>query len=175
MLVTTLATALLAAGCTGDPEPVTTPALETPAVTPTPTPSSPPVSDSSVPPERPAAMAEATPDGAAAAATYAIEVLNFAAASGDPAPWQEITAATCRMCSALTESIVESGPDQDAPLVVTGARGHDLATEGLYSVDLTITQEPSEDGTDPGGNFVFFVALSHHDEWVVEAIDTSEA
>lgn len=120
-------------------------------------------------------MAEVSAEGAAAAATYAIEVLNFSARSGDPALWESIAATTCRMCTALTEDIGASGPDGDAPLVVTAARGRDLPTEGLYSVELTITQEPSADGSNPGGNFAFFVALSHHGEWVVEAIDIRES
>jgi hypothetical protein len=115
-----------------------------------------------------------TADGAAAAATFAIEVLNFAAASGDPAPWRAVSAPTCRMCSAFADDIVSAGPNPASPLTVTAASGREVEAGRLYSAELTVTQPASPGGDVPAGTFIFDVALGHADDWVVEAIDVHE-
>lgn len=113
-------------------------------------------------------------EGAAAAASYAIEVLNFATASGDPSSWRSIVAPTCRMCSAFADDIVSTGPDSSGQLTVEAASGRVVEADGLYAAELTVTQPASPDGKEPAGTFVFQVALTHAEDWVVEAIDVQE-
>lgn len=119
-------------------------------------------------------MDTASADGAAAAARYAIDVLNFSASAGDPALWNSVTSASCRMCSSLAEEIVATGPDSTSPLVVTDAAGREVEAGTLYSATLAVSQEASPDGSIPAGVFTFHVALSHEEDWLVEAIDVIE-
>jgi hypothetical protein len=111
-------------------------------------------------------------DGAAAAAKYAIEVLNFAAATGDRAPWDAISSPTCRMCTKFGEDISTSGPDPTGALSVSSTRGWEITPGSLYGSELTVEQAPDDDTV--GGSFVFSMALGHDADWSVEAIDTSE-
>jgi len=114
-------------------------------------------------------------DGAAAAAAFAIEVLNFAAASGDVSAWKEIASPSCRMCNAFADDILAAGPDDGGLLTVTGATGREVEPGRLYAAELTVTQPASPDGSSAAGVFVFQVALSHEGDWKVEAIDVYES
>ena len=163
--------ALVAGGCTGSPTPG--PATSaTPSRSATPSPSVTPTADPVKPPQRPEAMATVDADGAAAAASYAIEVLNFAATTGDRAPWDAISSPTCRMCAKFAENIAASGPDPTGMLSVSSTRGWEITPGSLYGAELTIEQAPDDAGG--GGSFVFSMALGHDGDWSVEAIDTSE-
>ena len=170
-VLTTGLVALAAVGCTGSPTPEpTTPA--TPDRSAPPSPSATPTPDAATPPERPDAMATVDADGAAAAAGYAIEVLNFAATTGDRAPWDAISSPTCRMCAKFAEDIAASGPDLTGMLSVSSTRGWEITPGSLYGAELAIEQAP--DDAAGGGSFVFSMALGHGDDWSIEAIDTSE-
>ncbi|MCC2333618.1 DUF6318 family protein [Cellulomonas wangsupingiae] len=165
---------LISAGCAADADthPTSTPTASpapTPSPTPSPTPAEPTV------PDRPPAMSTASADGAAAAAAFAIEVLNHAAASGDVSAWRDITAPSCRMCTAFGDDIVAAGPDGGSLLAVTSATGREVEAGRLYAAELTVTQPASPDGSSPAGSFVFQVALSHGGDWKVEAIDVYES
>lgn len=167
--------AVVAAGCTGSPTPgpatSATPARSS-APSPGATPTSDPTHDATTPPERPSAMSTVDADGAAAAAGYAIEVLNFAAATGDRVPWDAISASTCRMCAKFAEDIATTGPDPSGTLSVSSTRSWEITPGSLYGTELTVEQAPDDDAS--SGSFVFSMALGHDGDWSVEAIDTSE-
>jgi len=172
---TVLVAGLLVTGCTGDPAPVATSTRPSATAAPTPSPTPTPTLDATVPPERPEAMATPNADGAAAAASYAIDVLNHASASGDVGTWTAIVAPTCRMCVAFADDIRSSGADHSSTLTVTSASGREVDAGRLYTAEVTVTQSASSDGTVPAGHFVFDIALGYADDWSVEAIDIREA
>lgn len=182
-LMTALAGVLLVGGCTGDPEPVTTPGVETPTVSPTPSPSPTPTVDAAVPPERPAAMAEASADGAAAAAAYFLSLYPYIFATGDLAEWDAMSDAGCGFCANTRASVLDQAErgvtGEGSEITVLSATGLELAPSESYAADLEIRQGPSfevhPDGTrapdGDGGQYRMHLALWWRDGWLVRAAD----
>jgi len=91
-----IAAVLLLASCSGDPEPIE-PTASTPA---------------STIPSPPAQAEKDTPDGAASFVSYYIEVLNFAARTGDVSPLIALSSPRCEGCREyidLYEGVYEAG------------------------------------------------------------------
>lgn len=171
----------LMAGCTGGgPEPAESTGPPLVEATPAPTPSPTPV----VKPEPPAAMSEPTTDGAIAAATYFLQLYDYAFAARDADSLLRMSAESCEFCSYVDESVaalVESGHTSVGPPVrVVSAVSTEIRPDEWFSARLQVeqdsTQELAADGTlvsESEANLTDFVfALSWTgDRWRVDAVD----
>jgi hypothetical protein len=102
VLLVGLGAGLLLAGCAGDPVPEPTygtPPVSTPTPTPTPT--------GATAPERPADMDRTDEAGAVAAATYFMELYDYARATGDTSEWDAISSATCMFCTNVSAALAD--------------------------------------------------------------------
>ena len=175
----------LVAGCTGGgpqtAESTTAPVVE---ATPTPTPTPTPV----VLPERPAAMSEPTTDGAIAAATYFLQLYDYAFSSGDARPLLAMSAESCDFCTyvdAQVESMVSTGYSSiREPVDVLRADSTEIRQDEWFRVHLGAQQGPlvavAPDGTrtqtSDGGAADFIFAISWvSDGWRVEGVDVEKA
>ncbi|WP_235523438.1 DUF6318 family protein [Cellulomonas sp. Root485] len=173
----------LVAGCTGGgPEPAdsaTPPVVE---VTPTPTPT--PV----VKPERPAAMDEPTTDGAIAAATYFLQLHDYAFSTGDTKPLLAMSGESCDFCTYVNgqvQSMVSTGYSSiRGPVDILGADSAEIREDEWFRVRLSAHQGPltavAPDGTrtqtSEGGTVDFIFAISRiSDDWRVEGVDVEES
>lgn len=167
-------------GGTGPGESTGPPVVE---VTPTPTPSPTPV----VKPEPPAAMSEPTTDGAIAAATYFLQLTDYAFASGETAPLRSLSADDCKHC-AFVVGQVDAMADgkytsEAAPLLVSYSTSNEIRPDEWFSVRLRVNQEFTRisDATgavvDESGSldadFVFAISWLG-DRWRVEQVDVIE-
>ena len=89
--------AVLLAGCTGDPEPRE----------PDPTGSTGP-KPTATPPPLPEAATQETPDGAASFVDHYLEVLNYASLSGDVAALEELSAEGCVACQRFIDTVADT-------------------------------------------------------------------
>ena len=174
----------LVAGCTaGDPDPGESTVPSPVEVTSTPTPTPTPV----VKPERPAAMDEPTTDGAIAAATYFLQLTDYAFSSGDTAPFLSLSAGDCKHCAFVVEQVdalVDGSYTSDAaPLVVLSSMSTEIRPDEWFSARLRVEQEftrvvdSSGSVVDESGqlNADFIFAISWlGDRWRIEQVDVIE-
>lgn len=105
------------------------------------------------PPAPPAGYDGDGADGAAAAATYLLEVIDYAMTTGDTAPLMSVSAPDCLFCtSALADvrRLAEAGTRVDQVHTVTGSQvGRQV--DGSYVVDLTTTRTVTTEQTTSSG------------------------
>lgn len=171
----------LVAGCTGSgSEPAESTAPPVVEVTQTPTPTPTPV----VKPEPPDAMSEPTTEGAIAAATYFLQLYDYAFSARDAESLLRMSAESCEFCSYVDESVaalVESGHTSVGPPVrVLSAVSTEIRPDEWFSARLQVEQDSTKefaaDGTlvsESEANVTDFVfALSWMgDRWRVDAVD----
>lgn len=164
-------------GGTGPGESTGPPVVE---VTPTPTPSPTPV----VKPEPPAAMSEPTTDGAIAAATYFLQLYDYAFSAGDAGPLMAMAGETCTYCSYVDEqvqSMVDGGYSSvRTPATVIRSDSTEIREDEWFRVSLRAEQGPlvtvgpdgTREQTSDGGlaDFVFAISWTG-DKWRVEGVD----
>ena len=171
----------LVAGCTGGgPEAAESTPPPVVEATPTPTPTPTPV----VLPERPAAMSEPTTDGAIAAATYFLQLSDFAFDSEDIAPLMSMSAADCSYCMYLQEQVdaqvLGDYSSEAAPFEVLYSTSTEIRPDEWFSARLHVEQDFTRvhdasgavvSETD-GGIVDFIFAISWlGDRWRVEQVD----
>ncbi|KQY21392.1 hypothetical protein ASD16_19055 [Cellulomonas sp. Root485] len=170
---------VLVAGCTeGGPEPASSTTAPVADVTPTPTAT--PV----VKPERPAAMDEPTTDGAIAAATYFLQLYDYAFSAGDAGPLMAMSGETCTYCSYVDEqvqSMVTGGYSSvRTPAAVVQSDSTEIREDEWFRVSLRAEQGPlvtvgpdgTREQTSDGGVADFVFAISWiGDDWRVEGVD----
>lgn len=159
LAATSIAAALLIAGCDADPPPATpspepTTASQSPSASPSPT-----ATAVVVAPERPKEMDDDGPAGAEAAAVYFLELDTYIMATGDTTEYESMALETCGFCANRVEQAQEI---DDGDLTWNGGRlsarvthtyEQDSAT-GIWPVDLDATISPTR-VTDPSGEEVF--------------------
>ncbi|KQT01103.1 hypothetical protein ASG23_05755 [Cellulomonas sp. Leaf395] len=167
----------LVTGCTGgEPQ-----AAES---TPPPVADAPPTPTPVVLPERPAAMSEPTTDGAIAAATYFLQLYDYAFSVRDAESLLSMSAEACKFCNYVDESVAElvaSGHTSVGPPVrVVSAMSTEIRPDEWFSARLQVEQDPTRelaaDGTvvsESEANVTDFIfALSWlGDRWKIEAVD----
>lgn len=100
----------LLSGCSGSDPPPSTPTATTASSTSATATTTPAPSSSVAPtgaPVLPEAARQQTPEGAEAFVRHWFALLNFGYASMNPAPYLQISAASCRTCAALAQTITE--------------------------------------------------------------------
>lgn len=164
-------------GGTGPGESTGPPVVE---VTPTPTPSPTPV----VKPEPPAAMSEPTTDGAIAAATYFLQLTDYAFDAEDIAPLMSMSAADCSYCLYVQEQVdaqaLGNYSSEAAPFEILYSTSTEIRPDEWFSARLHVRQDFTRVRDDSGavvsetdGGIVDFIfAISWlGDRWRVEQVD----
>ncbi|MEG9225651.1 DUF6318 family protein [Aeromicrobium sp. Sec7.5] len=156
--------AVLLAGCAGDPEPKEPDASTTPSPTAT-------------PPPLPEAATQETAEGAAAFVDHYLDVLNYAAHTGDTASLRALTGPECGSCDkymAVVDATHDAGGaytggDWSAGDVAVSFQGTEWRIEG------EVTTEPGtfDNGSDPAEEtapstiMVAFLAQHVEGKWLM--------
>lgn len=133
--------ACLVAGCTPDePDPTSTASVPTTSTTTEPTTSTPTVAV----PELPEAATVGDAAGAEAFVKHWVDVLNYAYATGDTEPVQELSLPVCELCSETVTEIEDAyGPGghiEGGVATVTLVRSPPPDADGVVSVSVLLEQ-----------------------------------
>ncbi|AEE47376.1 DUF6318 family protein [Cellulomonas fimi] len=182
--VALLAGLLTLPACTAPDSPTTEPTSPSGGASPsTAAPSPTPTVDLTVPPERPDALGTPSADGAASAAAYFVALYEYAYASGDTTPLEQMSADTCSFCTSTLEDVREglaaAASEEGGGSTVLYASGTEITPAEWYSATLRVRQEPSVRRSatgevlseEVGGEYDLLFALSWVGGWRVDELD----
>lgn len=142
----------LAAGCTGDPEPVPTMPVVVPTATPSPSPTPDPAT---VPPERPD-LSRVDAATAEALAVYFLELYPYVYATGDLTEWRALSHPDCKFCASTiknVEEMVAAGEHWEGGLAEFSTPKTTTVSFEFYTVHLSMTESVAR-RIDAGGQVV---------------------
>lgn len=132
-------------------------------------------------------MGEPTTDGAIAAATYFLQLTDYAFASGDTAPLLSVSADDCKHCAFVADQVdaMADGKytSEAAPLLVSYSTSTEIRPDEWFSVRLRVNQEFTrvsdasgavvDESGDLNADFIFAIGWLG-DRWRIEQVDVIE-